>query len=351
MYDIAVIGLGPAGATIARLLDKKFRVIAIDKKSTANDSVFQKPCGGLLAMDAQKALSRFNLTLPKEALAHPQLFAVKTFDTKQKLLRYYQRFYINLDRHRFDMWLISLIPEHVHVEDHATCTAIRRQADGYEISYVKNHEQKTVTARTLIGADGSGSLVRRALFPDRKIRRYLSIQQWFPNQHATPFYSCIFDSDITDSYCWGVPKDGFFVLGGAFPPKTAKQSFSLLQQKLAQQGFVFGAPVKTEACLVSMPRGLRDFCAGGDDVFLLGEAAGFISPSSLEGISYALNSAYDLAGILNSGCGNPIWKYRVRSLPVRLKLLLKHCKSPFMYNPLLRKLVMTSGLRSISVRE
>ena len=33
MYDIAIIGLGPAGSTIARLLDKRFRVIAIDKKT------------------------------------------------------------------------------------------------------------------------------------------------------------------------------------------------------------------------------------------------------------------------------------------------------------------------------
>jgi flavin-dependent dehydrogenase len=29
MYDIAIIGLGPDGATLARLLDKKYKVIAI----------------------------------------------------------------------------------------------------------------------------------------------------------------------------------------------------------------------------------------------------------------------------------------------------------------------------------
>lgn len=32
MYDIAIIGLGPAGATIARLLSKKYKILALDRK-------------------------------------------------------------------------------------------------------------------------------------------------------------------------------------------------------------------------------------------------------------------------------------------------------------------------------
>jgi flavin-dependent dehydrogenase len=98
-----------------------------------------------------------------------------------------------------------------------------------------------------------------------------------------------------------------------------------------------------------MPKGIRDFCLGKDRAFLVGEAAGLISPSSLEGISYALNSAYELARILNSGINNPVWRIRVKSIPMRVKLLIKYVKTPFMYNPLLRKMVMKSGLSSIKV--
>jgi len=61
MYDIAVIGLGPAGAFFARHIDKSYKVIAIDKKSPETQGGYHKPCGGLLAPDAQKSLSRFNL--------------------------------------------------------------------------------------------------------------------------------------------------------------------------------------------------------------------------------------------------------------------------------------------------
>jgi flavin-dependent dehydrogenase len=352
LFDVAIIGLGPAGATLARLLDPRKSVIALDKKRAGDAAAFRKPCGGLLATDAQKALSKFNLTLPKKVLVDPQIFAVKTVDTKQNLLRYYQRFYINLDRRKFDEWLISLIPAHVKVESGAVCINIQRLDNHFVITYAQDGARRTIEARTLIGADGANSIVRKALLPQRKIARYVSIQQWFPEEHSTPFYSCVFDSEITDSYCWSISKDGYFILGGAFPRDGARRRFELLKKKLAENdafGFTFGEPIKTEACLVAMPRGLRDFAVAGNGVFLLGEAAGFISPSSLEGISYALNSAYELARILNSDASKPEWRYRVKSLPIRVKLLLKYLKSPFMYKPFLRKLVMKSGLKSIRV--
>ena len=140
-------------------------------------------------------------------------------------------------------------------------------------------------------------------------------------------------------------------MGGAFKKNNSKQKFELLKKKLKNQGFALGEPIKTEACLISMPRGMRDFCVGKDRVFLIGEAAGFISPTSLEGISYALNSAYNLANVINSGCDNLAWEIRLKSIPLRIKLLFKYLKAPFMYNSFLRKLVMKTGISSIDVIE
>lgn len=349
MYDIAIIGLGPAGSTLARLLDPSLSVIAIDRKSPQHADSFRKPCGGLLATDAQKALSKFNLTLPKDILVDPQIFAVKTIDTGQDLTRHYQRFYINLDRHKFDLWLMSLVPDHVDVVAPADCLSVARSGDGYTVRFRAGGQEYDVSARCIVGGDGADSLVRKSLFPDKKIRQYVSMQQWFLERHATPFYACLFDSDITDCYCWTVSKDGCFILGGAFPMDNARGRFELLKTKLEQRGFSFGEPMRTEACLVSRPTGLRSFCTGDDSAFLVGEAAGYISPSSLEGISYALNSAHALADVLNGSDKHRGRHYRQKTRAYRIGLLLKNLKSPAMYQPFLRKIIMKSGLRKIDV--
>jgi len=59
MHDIATIGAGPAGSTLARLVADRYRVMLVDKRqlnANAPNPWQQKCCGGLLAPDAQKIL-------------------------------------------------------------------------------------------------------------------------------------------------------------------------------------------------------------------------------------------------------------------------------------------------------
>ena len=83
MFDLAIIGAGPAGATLARLIGKSYRVLLVDKRSFSDVSrpfSTSKCCGGLLAPDAQRMLSELGLGLPKRVLQEPQLFVVKAID-------------------------------------------------------------------------------------------------------------------------------------------------------------------------------------------------------------------------------------------------------------------------------
>ena len=347
MYDIAIVGLGPAGANLARLLSQNFNVVAIDK-SNQEGTGFCKPCGGLLAPDAQKILAEFSLTLPKSILVDPQIFSVKTIEIKNNIVCNYQRFYLNMDRAKFDNWMRSLIPSNVKILDSTCCTKIEQVADGFELNVVKADEKLAIKARIIIGADGANSIVRRSFYPELKMRKYLAIQQWFTDHHSVPFYSSIFDSDTTDCYAWGLSKDNNFIFGGAFKIKHAREKFEKLKQKMAQYGFKLENPQKTEACLVLRPTIFQKFSQNKKGVFLVGEAAGFISPSSLEGISYALQSSYELSNVLNKNKKNPNKSYKKIVRKIRRKLLLKNIKSPLIYFPLFRKIIMKSGIKSIS---
>jgi flavin-dependent dehydrogenase len=125
----------------------------------------------------------------------------------------------------------------------------------------------------------------------------------------------------------------------------------MLKEKIKKHGIFLGKLVKREGCFVCLNKGPSGICTGGNGVYLTGEAAGMISPSSLEGISYSMESAAKLAKIINmtglqdkSRIGQ---KYFWETIDIRIKLIIKMLKMPFMYNKYLRKLIMKSGLAAI----
>ena len=342
-YDIIIVGGGPAGATLARLLPEGWRALLLW------DGRRGKPCGGLLAPDAQKALARFDLTLPKEILVDPQIFAVRTIDLTAQKQRCYQRMYLNVDRAKFDRWLLDMVPPHVEIRP-VRCRRVERLSGGGFLVAFPGADGALETARcgALVGADGASSLVRRTLFAPGKTRRYTAIQQWFPLSAVNPFYSCVFDPATSPCCSWSICKDSFFIFGGAFPQRGSRAAFEAQKRRLADYlRMDFGEAVKTEACEVLRPCRPASFCLGGGGAYLIGEAAGLISPSSLEGISSAILSAEALAESL--GKPRPLAAYRRATRHLRWKLLAKNLKCPFMYNPLLRRLVLRSGLTSIHV--
>jgi flavin-dependent dehydrogenase len=343
MYDIAIIGLGPAGATLARLLNKKYKIIIIDKKN----SKISKCCGGLLSPDAQKILAQFDICLPKDVLADPQIFSVKTIDLDNNIERFYQRFYVNMNREKFDNFLISLVPENIEMCNDSICIKIEQEKDTYNLELKTKGVKRIIKSKIVIGADGANSIVRNTFYKNNKIHKYIAIQEWYENKKISPFYSCIFNKAITNSYSWTISKDNYFIIGGAFPATDCNSRFEMLKEKIKTMGVSLEKRIKREGCFVYFNKGFFSTCTGKNGAYLIGEAAGMISPSSLEGISYSMESARILAEIINEGLNNIGYKYFMKTMGIRIKLLIKILKMPFMYNRILRGIIMKIGIKAI----
>ena len=355
MYDVAIIGGGPAGATLARLIGDRYKVLLIEKRRlpdwSENFSSI-KCCGGLLAPDAQVMLSKLGLGLPRSVLEEPQLFVVKSLDIPQRLERYYQRHYINMNRKKFDSWLLSLVPAAVDIRTSCRLQSYSLQDNGFKLSLVHRKRNFVEKAGILIGADGAKSKIRtqsapRQLFP----QKYIAIQEWVERKNDLPYFTSIFDPNITDYYCWTIPKGNCLLIGAALPHKEkAAEKFALLKATLSKYGLQFGRTVFREGTLILRPVKQSQVFAGRQGIAMLGEAAGWISPSSAEGLSYAFKSALMLADALRGTPDGFEKRYQQKTRQLRKNIFLKNLKSIFIFNPVLRKLIMNSGLQAITVR-
>ena len=340
MHDIIVVGAGPAGATLCRLLPAGLSVLLLDRGSGG-----EKCCGGLIAPDAQKLLARFDLGIPRELVSDPQLFYVRSVDLETGREGRYQRHYTNVNRGRLDRYTLELLPATVERRTGCLYRGHRETGGRLVVSVRSGETDEELECRVLVGADGAQSRVRQSIYGDfSRLRRYLAIQGSYRLRQPIRHYAVFFDRRLTDFYSWLIPKDDTVLVGGAFSLEGRPRArFDALVEAVKAGGYGLGERIKLEACLLLRPR-LRDLKTGKSGVALIGEAAGFISPSSSEGLSYAYESARLLAQAWDHDPGRWLERYRRSCARLRLNISFKNLKGLFMYSHALRNLIFRTGL-------
>lgn len=372
MLDILIIGAGPSGSNLARLLGTakhlNYKIGLLEKRrlDLPADQHRQKACGGLLAPDAQKMMASLGLSLPADVLETPQFFKVRTIDLDHGYERSYQRYYYNMDREKFDRYLFSLIPDGVETHTGVVVRRIRPVNDHWEVTYSNDGETHTIEAKFLVAADGASSITRSQILPEYKMpKKYISIQKWYDMSTEMPYYTGIFDSSITDYYSWTIQKGDKLILGTALPynkrntdtTESPHASFERLEAKISDYlGIKLGHPVKTEGAFINRSTTIKALRFAAQikmnngqrlSLALLGEAAAATSPTSAEGFSYAFITSLKLYKALENGLEHAAIRYEMSCDAIRINLLMKQIKSPGMYVPRLRHMVMKTGIGAI----
>ncbi|MDR0361804.1 MAG: FAD-dependent monooxygenase [Planctomycetota bacterium] len=364
VFDVIIVGAGPAGSTLARLLGGQRSVLLLEARNILDappsGTSREKCCGGLLAPDAQAMLRRLDLQLSNAALDSRQPLAVRALDLATGQSRLYPREYVNMDRPAFERWLLSLLPEGAAVRENARVVSVlwSDASSGWHVRVREPYGVREERSRLLVAADGAGSIVRRLLgSPPRPECRYLAVQDVFESNGSDnrgvsgrDEYLAFFHPTITDFYGWVIPKRDRTLLGVLLPSRSRRNDpipllMTSIRERLAWYGHVFSGPAKRQGGCALRPKP-EDVFLGVNGAFCVGEAAGFISPSSAEGFSYAFSSAEALAASILGGFSgrNILADYAARTRRLRLNMLAKNWKARVMYSPPLRRLVMRSGI-------
>lgn len=236
--------------------------------------------------------------LPSEMVLDPAYVNFRYHDWDRRILKPTELRFLNVDRSKFDSWLIAQLPESVTVQGSTAVVGFSQTANEVQVKLKSGDRESVVACDHLVGADGPRSSVRRQLGVG-SVATYVTLQDFCKVEgDLEPYFDCIYLRDIGDSfaYAYVVPKGDLAIVGSVFYPKTKRPHEKQEQVlELLRKTLPLGESVKREAWVALSVREPGDVMRGEGRVLLAGEAGGFMSPSSGEGISYALNTGW-LAG-------------------------------------------------------
>ena len=265
LYDVLVIGGGPAGATAAHELAKAGRsVMLLDRAGRT------KPCGGAVP---PQLLRDFEV---------PDSLMVARIDTARIISPTSRTVdipvgngYVGMvDRDVFDEWLRTRAAQAGAERQVGTFTNFARGADGIPvISYTdgrsRSGETRTIRARMVIGADGALSPVAGGTANFGAAR----CDVYYQAPLSPDFYAWVFPHGATTSIGTGTLQKGFGLRDAV---AKLRQDTGLDQVETIRKE---GAPIPIKP----LPQ-----WDNGRDVVLAGDAAGVVAPASGEGIFYAM---------------------------------------------------------------
>ena len=291
LYDVIVVGAGPAGATLAYQLAKRgVGVLVLEKEKLPR----YKCCAGGVTSKAARLLD-FDISEVVEDVVHEVSF---TFNMGRPYLgRHSQPLIYTVMRDAFDHFLVKRAQQMgAELIDGQRAKRIQVSADWVEIITADS----SFRSRLAVGADGTYSMVARELGMRRAIEYLVGMESEIavPEQELPRWRSRVHIDlgCVPGGYAWVFPKRNHLSIGAGCLVSRAKSLRRTYQKFLNSLGIGSYTIVRSGSHLI--PTGAKGGLVWHDRALLLGDAAGLTDPLTGEGIYYAIQSAQLAAPVI-----------------------------------------------------
>lgn len=304
MYDVIVIGAGPAGSTAAKTLaERGYRVLLIEKFKMPR----YKSCSGILIKKTLSLVERYSgESVPESVMCEPAENRGMIFTNDKGKEYCFEQEGRNIWRSSFDYWLVKKAEEKgAEIRDDTIAVSCEEKGNFVSVTLQGKTEgaksdTKTYTeeARYLLDCEGVGRMLKQKVI--QTVPAYITTFQSF--QHGSidldpHYFYAYLQPELSEYDAWFNVKDDLLVFGVAVKD-TGKLHYyynRFLAYMKKCHHLRIDEQIKSEKWLMQH---IRPGCCidyGIQHVLFAGEAAGFLNPMG-EGISAAMESGYELAG-------------------------------------------------------
>ncbi|HYT91960.1 MAG TPA: NAD(P)/FAD-dependent oxidoreductase, partial [Gemmataceae bacterium] len=295
LWDVAVVGAGPAGNRAAELFARRgATVLLLDPKAP-----WEKPCGGRLTAAALQHTPELQELHAASQAIHEVLVTAPSGASVVIPLRHP---YQVVSRLTLSQWGLERAKAAGACFQSLAVQSAKRTNEGWSIV---DSAGDTHRARRIIAADGAASRLRGLLAP--QLRPELApARVAYPRVGAPPGRAVFVFLPSVQGYLWDFPRLGHHSVGVGVPPGTFQRApldEAIAQYRLAEAGD--SEPTEYRGAVIATSMWISGSFAdlGGRDHALLGDAAGLADPATGEGMDYALRSASLAAEVYDEQLG------------------------------------------------
>ena len=317
-WDVVVVGAGPGGSAAAKkCAELGMKTLILERKKLPRDKV----CSGMVAGPlARETVQQEFGDIPKEVLVSPFHLSGQMFHVPQVDPKVLEWDTLVAWRKDLDHWMNEKAQDKgVEIWDGVKFAALSHRGNGCRVFFEKNGERQELEASFVIGADGAGSAVRKALFPELKVKYSAPVREFYEGR-----------LDLDKHYLhWFFPrsrprprfnvnhKGDYFLIEGS----GIKELREEIAPILIRYGFnPKRQPVSKDACKIPLLHSALisgAFSPARGNVLLIGDAACLLLPITFEGIGTALKSGLFAAAAISEAAGRGLQAARAYLQNVR----------------------------------